>query len=423
METDLNNNKEQNQLLSIIIPTKNRQYFAKYAILSIIETQINEIELVIQDNSDTNELETWISNNIIDKRISYRHHKEPLSFIENFSKAVELATGEYICIIGDDDTINPEIVEATKWMKNNNIDCLAIQSIANYIWPNSGVQTTLFTKNVQGILSLSEQKSTIIYPLIEKELELFANSGGFDYLKFNLPKLYHGIVNRDCLEAIKNKTGAYFGGLSPDIFASIAISCTTNRIAVTNYPLTVPGACQSSASIIEGLLKKNSKVLEDAPHFRNRGNYTWNQLVPRIYSVETIWADSSISALKSMGRYDLISSINLPKLTAYCAFLNPELKPTITNCLKNGLKTINKNPIIGKSLYHAYKIAFLTHKILDTANRIYNRIKIIIGTKKLIVFKEVNNTVEAQHTLCTHLKKSGYNFSLCTQQNPIQNRN
>ena len=61
-------------------------------------------------------------------------------------------------------------------------------------------------------------------------------------MKFNLPKLYHGLVRRRCLQAIHEKTGAYIGGLSPDIFASLSIACVAQRVMVTDYPLTIPGA-------------------------------------------------------------------------------------------------------------------------------------------------------------------------------------
>ena len=139
---------------------------------------------------------------------------------------------------------------------------------------------------------------------------------------------------RTCLEKVKSKTGSYLGGLSPDIFASISIACIANKLYVTNYPLTISGVCGVSASIVEGLLKKNSKKLEDAPHLKNRGNYEWSEIVPRIYCAETIWADSAIAALKSMGRNDLIAKIPYHKLLAHCININPEISNEVLMKLK-----------------------------------------------------------------------------------------
>ena len=50
-------------LLSIVIPTKNRQKYALSIIQTILSIKDYALELVIQDNSDTNELENSIKKN------------------------------------------------------------------------------------------------------------------------------------------------------------------------------------------------------------------------------------------------------------------------------------------------------------------------------------------------------------------------
>src|SRR5207237_1455972 len=101
---------------------------------------------------------------------------------------------------------------------------------------------------------------------------------------------------------VREKAGAYFGGLSPDVFVSLASACVARRVAVTDYPLTIPGACSTSGSLVEGAIKRHSRNLEDAPHLRWRGEYRWCELVPPIYCRETIWVDSGVAALRAMGR-------------------------------------------------------------------------------------------------------------------------
>src|SRR5690349_17226070 len=102
-------------LLSIVIATKNRQKYAIHAVESILSLNDDRIEVVIQDNSDIADLSSRLSKFKSDSRLKYRYTPPPFSSIDNFNAAVELSSGEYVCLIGDDDGINPEIIESTLW--------------------------------------------------------------------------------------------------------------------------------------------------------------------------------------------------------------------------------------------------------------------------------------------------------------------
>src|SRR5436190_7172163 len=309
-------------LLSIVIATRNRIPYAQSAIQSILEISDPRLELVVQDNSESRELEKYVRANIFDSRFRYRYTPPPFSSIDNFNAAIELSSGEYICIIGDDDGVNPEILEAAAWAKREDLDSLAIRHRVHYLWPETGITSTRFTEIVGGSLSVMDFSGRITRADAEKEMRRLIGNGGVYYLDFDLPKLYHGLVHRRCLETVRQKTGTYIGGLSPDIFASLAVACIAHRLMITDYPLTIPGACGVSSSVIEGGLRSHSKRLEDAPHFRDRGDYQWCDLVPRVYCTESIWVDSGIAALRAMERDDLVEQLNLAKLPAYSIAAN-----------------------------------------------------------------------------------------------------
>jgi glycosyltransferase involved in cell wall biosynthesis len=402
-------------LLSIVIPTRNRIPYAISAIQSILEVSDPRLELVVQDNSESRDLEVWIQTNIHDSRLRYNYYGRPLSFVDNFNAAVELATGEYICIIGDDDGVNPEILEAASWAKHENVDALVVKQLPHYLWKGTGITSTLFTKVPGGFLSVSGFRGSIIDADMEKEMRKLVRNGGLYYLKFNLPKLYHGIVHRRCLKVVKEKVGAYFGGLSPDIFASLAIACVAKNVAVIDYPLTIPGACKSSGSIVEGAIKKHSKKLEDAPHFRYRGEYRWCELVPRVYSVETIWADSGVAALRAMGRNDLVQELNLPKLAAYCIGANRGVARPVLRDLFMGLRIMRKNLVIGAIQFAWSLLLLIMGSGVKFARRVWNRFLIIIGMKVVRKIDGLENMVEASHALTRYLKENGCSFSDCVR--------
>jgi hypothetical protein len=320
-----------------------------------------------------------------------------------------MATGEYLCLIGDDDGVNPEIIEAADWVKREDLDSLTVKKEAGYLWPGSGLSSTIFTKTAGGILSISDFIGSIIEVDVEKEMRKLLHNGGLYYKNFNFPKLYHGLVHRRCLKAIYERTGSYFGGLSPDIFASLAIACVAKRVAVTDYPLTISGVCLKS-STADARKGRHTGRLEDAPHLRDRGEYHWSELVPRVYSVETIWADSGIAALRAMGRDDLVQEINLPKLAAYCIMANRGVTGVVLRDLFKGRRITGKNPVIGAI---QFTWALLSDYSVKFVRRVWNRILMIVGKRVVHSIDGVENMVEASHALTRYLKENARCFSRC----------
>jgi len=123
-------------LLSVIIPTRNRVNYAKSAIQAILRISSDDLQLVVEDNSDTTELADWVNNRFDDERLIYHYSDIPISMSENYERAMTLASGEYICFIGDDDGVNPEIIEAVMWAKNFKLDALVVPGVINYVWPD-----------------------------------------------------------------------------------------------------------------------------------------------------------------------------------------------------------------------------------------------------------------------------------------------
>ena len=96
-------------LLSIVIPTKNRQQYCLAAVKQIISLNLDKTQVVIQDNSDDRSLEKNLKQVIEYGKVKYHYREGVISFVDNFSEAVSLCDGEYICMIGDDDGILPNI--------------------------------------------------------------------------------------------------------------------------------------------------------------------------------------------------------------------------------------------------------------------------------------------------------------------------
>ena len=223
-----------NKLLSILIPTRNRQKYCIGAIKEILSIGSERIEICVQDNSDDNSLEYEIKA-IGSSSVIYNYHRGVLSFVDNFSEAITISSGEYLCLIGDDDGILPNIIPTIQYMKENNLDVLVPSLNACYFWPSD---TPLYPKAENGYLALTKDRFNIkkIDPILS--LDNFVKNGLIDYLSFDMPKLYHGIVKKGVLQEIKNVTGNYFQGLTPDIFMATALCFVAKKFEMVDYPET-----------------------------------------------------------------------------------------------------------------------------------------------------------------------------------------
>jgi hypothetical protein len=399
-------------LLSIIIPTYNRQEYAASAIRCALAIPSDDIEIVVQDGSDDDRLSTLIAQERLDKRLSYRY-EWPAPMLENFNRAIGRATGEYLCIIGDDDGVNPEIVQAAAWAKSNALDGLAVKNRVFYVWPGTVAPATLLSTLLKKVLNGSLQ--ILPFPRdittnvdIEVELRTLIQDGGVHYLNFNLPKLYHGLVHRRCLDAVREKVGTYCASPSPDMFLSLAVACTAPRIAVTYYPLTISGVCMASNSITQGILKCQSKKLEDQPEFLGIG-YRWSELVPRVFTVPGIWADSAVAALLAMGRADLVQQLNLPRLAAYCVTENRGVIRPVLQGLFTGLRITHKNLAIGTIKFAWNVLGMVGAKLVGLIKRLLIALRAIRVNR----INGLDNVVEASQVLTRYLNDNGWSFSQC----------
>jgi glycosyltransferase involved in cell wall biosynthesis len=153
-------------ILSILIPTRNREEYALKVITHILEIKDERFEVVIYNNSDSNQLADLLKFNK-DSRLKYFYNGSVLSFVDNFSLGIEECKGEFISIIGDDDGINPVMLEVVDWAIQNRIDAITPSLQLVYYWPGSGVNSEsgngrLTISGISGKAKISNPKQEVI---------------------------------------------------------------------------------------------------------------------------------------------------------------------------------------------------------------------------------------------------------------------
>lgn len=398
-------NNQTPPLLSIIIATKNRVQYCIKSIETILRFSNQDFELIVQDNTDNMDLKDYLSNNS-DKRLVYNYTAPPFSSIDNFNAALELANGEYVCLIGDDDGICFSIFEVVKWAKLNSIDSVCPNVFVDYYWPGA------FGKDSLGYLTVPNFSSRVWSKKPLNDIQNLINDGIINYMSFNLPKFYHGLIKKSCFEEIKKKNGFYIGGLSPDIYTAVSLSNVVKKHIVIDFPLTIAGACKVSTTV-SGLNGGHSGKLKDAPHFRDRGIYLWDKQIPQYYSVQTIWSESALKAIHENKIKVNLLTLNVSRILAKSVIDTPNNYKLF---LSETLKVVNNKALFFLKLI--VQIIGLTFKIYSL--KIINKLKNMFFSK-MIRLTDIDNIDEA--TKQSNFIIANYDINKILENYNFQNNN
>ena len=91
---------------SVVIPTHNRLDLLKDAIETVRRQDDGDWELVVFDNASTDDIAGHVAG-LSDKRIRYARSDEFLPVTDSWNSAIDLATGDYVVFLGDDDGLAP----------------------------------------------------------------------------------------------------------------------------------------------------------------------------------------------------------------------------------------------------------------------------------------------------------------------------
>lgn len=367
-------------LLSLVVPTKNRYKYLKHLIQLIDSFNDNNIELVIQDNSDNNEEILNYLKSFNNKNIKYFYCTATLSQSENSDKAILNSTGEYVCYIGDDDGVTKYIVDVVEYMKNKNISILMSNTV-NYYWPDYYSGSSL---SYSGKLNYKNYSNEITTKSTDYTLNQILNKGFIN--RGEMPLVYHGIVRRDILDKIYEIGETFFPGPSPDIANAVSISLIERSFKFFDFPFIISGASKHHGGGIRSM-KNRSASIDDVPYLPKDAKENWEERIPKVWTGETVWCESAIKALRYMKREDIIEKINFEYMYAnFIAFHFP-LRKLAYNLSQNKLQLfLNSYRIIVKR--------YLTGITNLVYLKLFGKIKGSITHKNV---QDINKAVELLH--------------------------
>jgi glycosyltransferase involved in cell wall biosynthesis len=98
-----------NPAVSVVIPTFNRSWGLKRAVAGVLAQTFADFELVVVDDSSSDDTPD-VARSFADPRMQYHRQSRNVGVARNWGTGVELARGEFVALLMDDDRYEPEFL-------------------------------------------------------------------------------------------------------------------------------------------------------------------------------------------------------------------------------------------------------------------------------------------------------------------------
>lgn len=225
-----------------MLPTRDRLDLLKLAIESVRLQDHSDWELVVSDNASAADVSGYVQS-LEDARIKTRRFEEPVPVTRNWNAALELATGDYFIMLGDDDALLPGALSLLSGLTDSWQSPDAIYGGAEqYTYP--GVRPDHPGPMLQVAYNefLEGKRGAFRVPR-ETALRMARAAIAFRTLYgFNMQ---HFAISRAFAEKLRNK-GPFFQSPYPDYYAANAVMVAADPLVATTDNIALIGISPKS---------------------------------------------------------------------------------------------------------------------------------------------------------------------------------
>jgi glycosyltransferase involved in cell wall biosynthesis len=92
--------------VSVVVPTHNRPALLERALLSVLQSEFPDFEIVVSNNGRPEDTRS-LQGRVRDPRVRWVEQSPSLDLLENFLAGVSLARGKWVAVLHDDDWVHP----------------------------------------------------------------------------------------------------------------------------------------------------------------------------------------------------------------------------------------------------------------------------------------------------------------------------
>ncbi|HUR86503.1 MAG TPA: glycosyltransferase family A protein [Solirubrobacteraceae bacterium] len=230
-------------LVSVLLPTRNRLEYLRYAIETVRRQDDGDWELVVSDNDSEEDIAGHVAG-LEDKRIRYVRTASFVPVTDNWNNALKHSRGRYVVMLGDDDGLMPGYVAAIRELVERfGGPDVVYQSAWLFSYP--GVQPSEpegflqaygYSSFLRGAREPFVLDPAVARSTVAKAMHFRARHG------FNMQ---FSTVSRRLVDELAPQ-GPFFQSAFPDYYATNVLFLTARSIVVDPRPLVTIGVTPKS---------------------------------------------------------------------------------------------------------------------------------------------------------------------------------
>jgi hypothetical protein len=249
----------QSPLFSIVIPTRNRAHVLPNALLSALEQDFDDYEIVVVANN-CQDTTRDIVKGMRSQKICYFETERTLSMPDNWDFSWTKARGKYVIYLPDDDAMVPSALGSIADAALDKTPTIVSWEDAPYYYPDwhDPAMQNLLLVFFHGDVDVEDVPMSVY----RKQCATFS----FDWSS-PLPKMLNCAANREALDVWRGKLGRLFFPIAPDYSFAWIVSHVFPTIRVLHRPLTVRGISDISIGSRAGLGEATREFLREFGDF------------------------------------------------------------------------------------------------------------------------------------------------------------
>lgn len=228
---------------SVVIPCYDRLAFLKEAIYTVLQQDWNDWELIVFDNASEKNLADYVQG-LADSRIHYDRSDERLSVTDSWNRAINMARGDYVVFLGDDDGLTPKYFSRIAPIIEK-FDRPEILYSAIYQFMHPGVAPWAlggYIAEVKNGFFFTDQKEPFA---LSCKQALKAVKGSVKLRRNFAFNIQAFIFSRVFLNRLK-QDGPIFRSSYPDYYIANVALLRSKSTVVIPEPMTIAGVCKAS---------------------------------------------------------------------------------------------------------------------------------------------------------------------------------
>lgn len=224
-------------LFSVIIPTRARPDTLRHALRTVVAQSEQDLEIIVHESGD-DPATTSVLSEFDDPRIRSFKTFQPVRMTENWERALQQATGDYLFFLGDDDGLLPKACTIARHiLEEQPVEILSWRP-AQYFWPDffeaDARDKIISVYGTELECTLKSSRATL-YPTYH-----------FRQYYIELPMIYNSFVSRKLITRVYRSQERYFIGSMPDVVSGVINLFYSSQFLRCNRPLSISGVSRHS---------------------------------------------------------------------------------------------------------------------------------------------------------------------------------